>query len=436
MQSKAGHMRTIFPPTRGRLGACKRLILLVVALLICVLGVSSLTASRAHATALSSSTLGTYIGGGNTSGFNKFSDWLGAKPAYVLDYVDGSSWSTIEDPTWTADQWAHSGARVVLSVPMLPPSGATLAQGAAGDYNSYFTNLAHALVAAGDSNAILRLGWEMNGNWYPWSIQNGNAANYAAYWQQIVTTMRAVSPSFQFDFCPNSGPTTVNGVVLDPENAYPGNAYVNYIGLDQYDQSWVSDAGNEANRWQGYLTQAYGLEWQKNFAAAHDKQVTFPEWGLVQGSNGGGDSPAFIQDMYNWMASYGSDLAYENYFDFSNSTLSDFPNAATLYKQLFDGSGAPVHHGTADLHKKTSVKARAASVVLRVNSVRKADRVVVHLRWSAGGATVTIFRNQRRLRTERHRNSLLLRYRSASRRAVSYYVCEVKSHVCSAHHRV
>jgi beta-mannanase len=188
-------------------------------------------------------------------------------------------------------------------------------------------------VSNHDSHAILRLGWEMNGNWFPWSIQNGNAANYAAYWQQIVTTMRAVSPSFRFDWCPNSGSVSVNGVLLNPAAAYPGDRYVNYIGSDIYDKTSVTTAQNAAKRWHSYLTQPYGLEWQKNFAAAHDKQVTFPEWGLVEGSNGGGDSPAFVQDMYNWMAH--SNLAYESYWDYSSSSLSDFPHSEALYKKLF-----------------------------------------------------------------------------------------------------
>jgi hypothetical protein len=323
-------METTALPHRHGLGTT---LLLLLASLLCVLGLSFLVTSAANAATVSTSTLGVYVGGGDISDFTGFSQWLGATPAYVLDYTDGSSWSTIDDPTWIVGQWAGSGAQPVLSVPMLPPSGATLAQGATGAYDSYFRTLAENLVADGDSNAILRLGWEMNGNWYPWSIQNGNAANYAAYWQQIVTTMRAVSPSFRFDWCPNSGSVSVNGVLLNPAAAYPGDRYVNYIGSDIYDKTSVTTAQNAAKRWHSYLTQPYGLEWQKNFAAAHDKQVTFPEWGLVEGSNGGGDSPAFVQDMYNWMAH--SNLAYESYWDYSSSSLSDFPHSEALYKKLF-----------------------------------------------------------------------------------------------------
>ncbi|HEY1689383.1 MAG TPA: glycosyl hydrolase [Solirubrobacteraceae bacterium] len=297
--------------------------------------------SQAATVTVSPSTLAVYTGGGNAGGFTSFSNWLGQRPVYATDFLAGGSWSEIEQPSWFLKQWAGVDTQAILSVPMLPGSGATLAQGATGAYNSYFTTLARSLVSNGDSDAILRLGWEMNGNWFPWSIENGNAANYAAYWRQIVTAMRAVSPGFRFDFCVNGGSSTVSGKLLNPEEAYPGDEYVNYIGLDAYDNSWVSNASVFANRWKGWLTQSYGLEWQRKFAAAHGKQVSFPEWGLSNGEKGGGDDPQFIQSMYEWMAS--SNLAYESYFDFDESNadheLEDFPKSEAVYKQLFSAPG-------------------------------------------------------------------------------------------------
>ena len=303
------------------------------AVLLACMTVGVMTADRAAAATVAPSASGVYVGGGNSSGLTSFSGWLGVRQSYVLDFLASDSWSSIDSASWFASQWSGSGAQLVLSVPMLPASGATLSQGAAGAYNSYFKTLAQQLLAAGDGNAILRLGWEMNGNWYAWSIQNG-AANYAAYWRQIVNTMRAVSPNFKFDFCPNDGSSYVNGVALNPESAYPGDAYVDYVGLDVYDESWVSGWTTFTNRWNGYLTQPYGLNWQRTFAAAHGKQVSFPEWGLwPSASNGGGDAPSFVQSMYTWMSQ--SNLAYQMYFDASTSVMASYPSAQSTYKQLF-----------------------------------------------------------------------------------------------------
>lgn len=44
------------------------------------------------------------------------------------------------------------------------PQG-TLAVGVSGAYNGYFVTLVQTLVAAGDANAYLRLGWEFDGTW-------------------------------------------------------------------------------------------------------------------------------------------------------------------------------------------------------------------------------------------------------------------------------
>jgi hypothetical protein len=55
---------------------------------------------------------------------------------------------------------------------MLPASGATLVEGAKGSYNATFARLAQRFVDHGQDNAIIRLGWEFNGNWYSWSDIN------------------------------------------------------------------------------------------------------------------------------------------------------------------------------------------------------------------------------------------------------------------------
>ena len=61
-----------------------------------------------------------------------------------------------------------------------------------------------------------------------WSVASStDAANFVAFWRQIVTTMRAVpGAKFKFLWNPNSGsPTTYT-----PDQAYPGDAYVDYVG--------------------------------------------------------------------------------------------------------------------------------------------------------------------------------------------------------------
>ena len=115
----------------------------------------------------------------------------------------------------------------------------SLGQGAAGAYNSYFLQLAQDMVAGGQGSSVIRPGWEFNGGWFSWAA-NGQAAAFVGFWQQIVNTMRSVpGQDFTFEWNPTAGDEGVGNLA----NYYPGNAYVDYIGLDLYDQAWGSYPG-------------------------------------------------------------------------------------------------------------------------------------------------------------------------------------------------
>ena len=68
------------------------------------------------------------------------------------------------------------------------------------------------------------------------------------------------------------------------------------------------------------------------FATAHDKQVSYPEWGLCQEP---GDDPGFIQAMFDFMSSLPASgrgsLGYESYFmgNPSNDNTAPIPSTAT-----------------------------------------------------------------------------------------------------------
>ena len=93
----------------------------------------------------------------------------------------------------------------------------------------------------GKGNAYLRLGWEFDGNWFPsWAAQTPAAeANFGGYFDQIVTAMRSVpGENFKFVWNPDVGAFAEPG--YNVTLAYPGNAYVNVIGVDAYDETWAS----------------------------------------------------------------------------------------------------------------------------------------------------------------------------------------------------
>jgi Glycosyl hydrolase family 26 len=305
----------------------------------------------------SSVALGVYGGGGDPQTVSDFTASVGAKPEYAMDFLDGTSWSTITQSGWPYSAWAGKGFKMIWGVDMLPgsyspnsnPSTAGgscygLTQEAAGDFNSDFVTVAHNMVAAGFASSIIRLGWEFNGGWFPWSA-GGCASAFVGAFQQVVSAMRSVSgQSFTFEWNPTRGDLSVGNLA----DYYPGNSYVDYVGLDVYDVEWASYPGMPTE-FSDMETQTYGLNWLASFAAQNDKPMVFPEWGLgwgtcsasgqaVSASNAqvcGGDDAQFINLSAQWFATH--NVAEATFWDYGSSSIDQGsnPNAATALRADF-----------------------------------------------------------------------------------------------------
>ncbi|HKQ83917.1 MAG TPA: glycosyl hydrolase [Steroidobacteraceae bacterium] len=288
------------------------------------------------------SMLGVYEGAGCT-GTRKLADferWFGRRPPRVLDFI---AWKDGRDGwNWVLGCWNTLGVQdLTISVPMLPGDGSgTLAQGAAGKFDAMFANLALDLVKRGFADATVRIGWEFNGDWYPWAASR-DRASWITYWRRIVSIMRnAPGAAFKFDWCPAVGWTAVTA-----QDLYPGDEYVDYIGLDIYNITWDAKIVTPAQRWNEKMTTRNGLKWHRDFAASRGKPMSFPEWGTMTrfdgDGSGGGDDPYFIEQMAQWIAS--NNVAYHNYWDYKdrkyNSRLSDgsHPLAAEAFLRVFGG---------------------------------------------------------------------------------------------------
>ncbi len=292
---------------------------------------------------------GVYVGSGDPSGVASFAAATGTHPAYASDYLPtDQGWAGISDDStvsWITSQWRGSGYTVVLGVPIIPTDAqgnaqGTLAAGAAGQYDSYYVTLADSLVSGGQPNAVLRLGWEFTGNWYPWEVTDAtDAANFAAYFRNIVTSMRSVpGQSFKFVWNPNAGNSFGNAYT--PAQAYPGSAYVDYVGIDVYDEGW-STPPTPQSAWANQLTQSWGLDWLAGFAAVQGRPMVIPEWGIGTTSDGHGmgDDPYFVTQFANWIAQ--NDVAWTSYFNYDTSDAAhdlldaQFPSSLTAFQAAF-----------------------------------------------------------------------------------------------------
>jgi hypothetical protein len=105
-----------------------------------------------------------------------------------------------------------------------------------------------------------------------------------------------------------------------------------------YNQAWPLPA-DPATLWQTMLDRPAGLVWHREFAAAHGKPRSFPEWGTGTrpDGHGGGDDPLFITNMLGWMRQ-GGPVAYECYWNYRagdyDAKLSDgrMPRAAAAMR--------------------------------------------------------------------------------------------------------
>lgn len=286
---------------------------------------TSASSSRNGVSASASPALkqGVYIGPADPTAVESFATITNTKVSIASDFLPSrEGWSGMDGDNgvlqWMTNAWSQSGYTLSLAVPIIPlnslgqPQG-DLVSGASGSYNGYFKKLSQRLVAGGEGTAYLRLGWEFDGNWFPWQARSTTAeADYAAYFRQIVTSMRSVpGAAFKFVWNPDAAAFVQHDYSISA--AYPGNAYVNVIGLDIYDWNWGQPETTQLAWKHTFLPQLTAAE---SFARSQGKPISFNEWAVVIASHHGfGDDPYFINHMINWMNSPSHKVAYESYFN-------------------------------------------------------------------------------------------------------------------------
>mgnify|MGYP000418559501 CR=1 FL=1 len=271
---------------------------------------------------------------------SRFSRDVDEPITHALAYIDTwGTWNDLANPSWLLDPWstwlrADPNRRLVLSVPML--LGSHAGQFYNTSLDTYFVQLARNIKNRGIADqVIIRLGWEMNGDWNPYGRQyNPDGSGFRAMWRRVVPQMKAVHP-FLFDFCP------VMGGPPGPEPFYPGDDVVDIIGFDQYDVWWNRPGGDPVQRWNYLLTKTNGLNWFAQWARQRNKPLAIDEWALWSASDtqqgGGGDNPLFVTNMLTWAQDQGA--LWTIYFNDSGggvgTTLQQNPRSLEAYRSYF-----------------------------------------------------------------------------------------------------
>jgi hypothetical protein len=258
----------------------------------------------------------------------------GAEVDVISVFPSRESWTSLLSSWFMDDKRIPAGFQGTLNIGMpLYPRDGNLEEASKGSYNAEWEKFGR-MVAAKYPTAYIRVGWEMNLNDWYYKATPHNAARWIASYRHAVTSLKKGSSTFRFIFNPNIGPGQTG--TEDATDFYPGDAYVDLIGVDAYD--WWPPYTTEENI-AYHCERKYGWDWWLEFAKSRNKKFCLPEWGVATANNNsGGDNPAYINFVYSWLKENRKWVAMECYFHEADAYIrSDLftgynPEASAAYK--------------------------------------------------------------------------------------------------------
>jgi len=266
-------------------------------------------------------------------------EWTGRPVDLAMVFTNRDDWQNIVSPAWplnafTPDQFP---GKLSIAQPMWPKGGDENAC-VAGEYDRYWAEFGRNLVKYGRPDAIVRLGWEFNGEWFHWYPRN--VETWKECYRRTVRAIRSTAPDVLIDWTMTMHRDTLPKSSTSVWDAYPGDEYVDIIGIDSYDM-WP--AAPTKKLWDRQCNMASGLCTVIKVARERGKRFSVPEWGVVSAEGGGGDNPFYIEKMYETFRANADILAYEVYYNNSEpenvrSSLHDpvlNPKSSKRYLELF-----------------------------------------------------------------------------------------------------
>jgi beta-mannanase len=200
-----------------------------------------------------------------------------------LDYLKGSC----RDLLLTWEPWRLPSTD---DQPEVQPEF-SLGQIISGRYDNYIQAFSKVLSEF-SQKIFLRPMHEMNGNWYPWggSVNNNSTELYLQAWQHIWKLVhKNVGSNIQFVWSPyvTSYPSEQGNAI---ERYYPGDDYVDWVGIDGYNWGTTIDE----NGWLSFkqiFEDAY-----KNLVNISQRPLMISEFAC---SENGGDKAKWITEAFD-----------------------------------------------------------------------------------------------------------------------------------------
>lgn len=185
-----------------------------------------------------------------------------------------------------------------------------------GDFDPYIS--AWATAAKNYKYPVfLRFAHEMNGNWYPWDgYHNGGAsqgpARFVSAWRHVHNIFKgAGADNVTWVWNVNAG-STPDEDWNKADNYYPGDSYVDWIGIDGY--NWGTSASWSS--WQTFNSVFSSIYSTLN-AGHPDKPIMIGEMAC---SEDGGDKAGWITDTFNCLKTSYSGIKCYNWFNINKET--------------------------------------------------------------------------------------------------------------------
>jgi beta-mannanase len=195
-----------------------------------------------------------------------------------------------------------------------------------GRYDAYIREFATKAKAWGHP-FMLRFNWEMNGKWFPWheGVNGNQPGEFVTSWRHVHDIFKEVgATNVTWVWCPNVdyyGATPLASV-------YPGDAYVDWTGLDGYNRG-TNPVAPEG--WKSF-SQVYRSSYNAIAGFAPSKPLMVGE---VASSEIGGSKSAWIKDMLVKVPTEFPKIRALLYFDKYDSNM-DWPlETSTSAKTAF-----------------------------------------------------------------------------------------------------
>jgi hypothetical protein len=261
----------------------------------------------------------------------------------VMSYIYRDSWNNIQDPSTVFSRWrSRPEYKKIFSVPMLPSNtdscGACIdpgtrktariqstKNGAEGKYDSIWMRFSGELKSAFPTESVyIRLGWEFNCQdcGFAWAAYREDSSEWKIYFRRIVDIIRNQNPNAQIVFC--SARDATDNTINDKNGVsdtlyYPGDNYVDVIGIDVFDKYKPAYSENdwEKGSWDEMNSLSTGIGLWSSFAKRHNKPFSIPEWGLVDSTMSpnsfGGDNPFFVQKIFDFVTDGTNNVVFAVY---------------------------------------------------------------------------------------------------------------------------